>query len=101
MYWKLLKENTKVKIQAGLLLLFLFTLPVFNVYADVKQATDTTTNMALDILYGPVAKIAAAVCAVMLFIRLIQRDIASVAYLLAAAIILFKLKDIIGMITGQ
>lgn len=98
MYWKLTK---KFNVTAVLFMFFMVALPILNVYADVKAATDTTVDTALTILYGPVAKLAAAVCAVLLFVRLIQRDIAAVAYLLAAAIILFKLKDIIGMFTGQ
>lgn len=98
MDWKLTK---KVNVTAVLFLFFMFALPILNVYADVKAVADTSVDTALTILYGPVAKIAAAICAVLLFVKLIQRDIAAVAFLLAAAIILFKLQDIVGMLTGK
>ncbi len=92
-----LKERLPVVI--GLLIInFVF---VFQAYADVKQATEDTTNIALTILFGPAAKFAAAVCAVLLFVRLIQRDLASVCYLLGAAIVLFKLQDIVKLFVGN
>lgn len=96
-----LKMELKKRLSVVLGVLIISFDSVFQAYADVKQATVDTTNIALDILFGPVAKVAAAVCAVLLFVRLIQRDLASVCYLLGAAIVLFKLQDIVKLFAGN
>lgn len=96
-----LKKKSKeiLSIVAGILIINFVS--ILQAYADVKQATEDTTNIALDILFGPIAKLAAAICAILLFVRLIQRDLASVCYLLCAAIVLFKLQDIVKLFVGN
>ncbi len=96
-----LKNKLKEKLSVVIGILIINFVSVFQAYADVQQATEDTTNIALNILFGPIAKFAAAICAILLFVRLIQRDLASVCYLLCAAIVLFKLQDIVKLFVSN